>query len=237
MKNRIAFQTQFASILEVLAQAAVAEISKIVEDGTGELYLEVSRSQKEIDGLRSKLRQAESELKTVRETATRESRSVGVQVEVQFGAAGGADNGDADVPLVEHFSKKKCEIQTCDTGLDFGFAVKEEQEEECVVQILHPAESEHIAERLNDVGPEYVMFEGDHQLWSSFTQEGSDETDDPVSNATERCSRSQTIPSPIQHTAATMEMSGSTLSSLEKDDHVIDGGVMKEEADYVTGKG
>uniref|UniRef100_A0A0E9QHY4 Uncharacterized protein n=1 Tax=Anguilla anguilla TaxID=7936 RepID=A0A0E9QHY4_ANGAN len=48
MKNCVAFQKQIASIMEVLAKAAVAEISKLVEDGSVVLHLEVSRSHKEL---------------------------------------------------------------------------------------------------------------------------------------------------------------------------------------------
>uniref|UniRef100_A0A0E9V613 Uncharacterized protein n=1 Tax=Anguilla anguilla TaxID=7936 RepID=A0A0E9V613_ANGAN len=45
MKNCVAFQKQIASIMEVPAKAAVAEISKLVEDGSVVMHLEVSRSQ------------------------------------------------------------------------------------------------------------------------------------------------------------------------------------------------
>uniref|UniRef100_A0A0E9S0C9 Uncharacterized protein n=1 Tax=Anguilla anguilla TaxID=7936 RepID=A0A0E9S0C9_ANGAN len=82
--------------MEVLAKAAVAEISKLVEDGSVVLHLEVSRSHKEIDSLRRKLQQVESELRTAREAAARESRSIGVQVEDKFG---GAEGGMFDTSL------------------------------------------------------------------------------------------------------------------------------------------
>ncbi|KAJ8272812.1 hypothetical protein GJAV_G00093710 [Gymnothorax javanicus] len=191
MKNRAAFEIQLASILEALTKAAMTEISKLVEDGAVALRLEVSQSHKEIDCLRRKLQQVENERRTTQETTTRESRSVGVQIVNQCDAAGGAVQGGAGAPFVEQLNEKRCKTETNGTKADFGFAVKEEQEDEHVAQILHQTESEH-----------------------------------------EQCSQSQPIFSPIQHTPATMEMCGSTLSTLGKDSHVV--GDVKEEAAAVA---
>jgi negative regulator of replication initiation len=55
MSNTVVFHAQLASIIEVLANAAVAEICKLVDDGHAALRLEISHSQKEIDNLRRKL--------------------------------------------------------------------------------------------------------------------------------------------------------------------------------------
>uniref|UniRef100_A0A4W5Q1J5 C2H2-type domain-containing protein n=1 Tax=Hucho hucho TaxID=62062 RepID=A0A4W5Q1J5_9TELE len=55
MSDTVAFHAQLASIIEVLANAAVAEICKLVDDGHAALRLEISHSQKEIDNLRRKL--------------------------------------------------------------------------------------------------------------------------------------------------------------------------------------
>ncbi|XP_010886776.2 zinc finger and SCAN domain-containing protein 22-like [Esox lucius] len=55
MSNTVAFHAQLASIVEVLANTAVAEICKLVDDGYATLRLEISNSQKEIDNLRRKL--------------------------------------------------------------------------------------------------------------------------------------------------------------------------------------
>ncbi|XP_061110871.1 zinc finger protein 892-like [Conger conger] len=98
------------------------------------------------------------------------------------------------------------------SGLEF--VVKAEQEEEHVAQRLNQTGCEHSAGRLNNLGSEYVMYERDSQLWTSFTQEDSDlETDDPVcSNTTEQCSQSLSIHTQLQYAPATMEVSGNTLS-------------------------
>lgn len=56
MANIITFQTQIASVMEVLANAAVAEICKLVEDSYTELQLEISQTQKENNLLKKKLK-------------------------------------------------------------------------------------------------------------------------------------------------------------------------------------
>lgn len=48
--------SQVASIMEVLANAAVAEICKVVDDGYAVVQLEMSRSQKEKEVLRRKIK-------------------------------------------------------------------------------------------------------------------------------------------------------------------------------------
>ncbi|KAG7458523.1 hypothetical protein MATL_G00221170 [Megalops atlanticus] len=55
----IKLEGEIASIMEVLANAAVAEICKLVEDGYAVLRLEISQSQKEKEALRRKLQMLE----------------------------------------------------------------------------------------------------------------------------------------------------------------------------------
>ncbi|KAM6977922.1 uncharacterized protein FYW47_002738 [Aplochiton taeniatus] len=54
--SSVDFQSQIASIMEVLANAAVAEICKVVDDGYAVVQLEMSQSQKESDFLRRKIK-------------------------------------------------------------------------------------------------------------------------------------------------------------------------------------
>ncbi|KAM9530993.1 uncharacterized protein ACWYII_042456 isoform 2-T3 [Salvelinus alpinus] len=72
MANCVGFHTQIASILEVLANAAVSEICKLVDDDYAVFRLEVTQSQKENRGLRRKLHLLE--LKVARERAERTTR-------------------------------------------------------------------------------------------------------------------------------------------------------------------
>ncbi|XP_064202120.1 zinc finger protein with KRAB and SCAN domains 2-like isoform X1 [Anguilla rostrata] len=99
---------------------------------------------------------------------------------------------------------------------ELEFVVKAEQEEERVAQRLSQTGCEHSAGRLNNLGSEYVMYERESQLWTSFTQDDSDiEADDPIcSNATDQCSQHLSIHTQLQHAPASMEVSGNTLSSF-----------------------
>ncbi|XP_014050616.1 uncharacterized protein isoform X4 [Salmo salar] len=72
MANCGGFHTQIASIMEVLANAAVSEICKLVDDDYAVFRLEVTQSQKENRTLRRKLHLLE--LKVARERAERTTR-------------------------------------------------------------------------------------------------------------------------------------------------------------------
>ncbi|XP_064782398.1 zinc finger and BTB domain-containing protein 11-like isoform X4 [Oncorhynchus masou masou] len=72
MANCMAFHSQMASIMEVLANAAVAEICKLVDDDYAVFRLEITQSQKENKALRRKLQQLE--IKVARDRAERTMR-------------------------------------------------------------------------------------------------------------------------------------------------------------------
>ncbi|KAK0154435.1 Zinc finger protein 24 [Merluccius polli] len=69
MSPPVEFHAQLASIMEVLANAAVAEICELVDNGYAVLHLEISRGHKENEALRRKLRLME--LKVARVSALR----------------------------------------------------------------------------------------------------------------------------------------------------------------------
>ncbi|XP_074506084.1 uncharacterized protein LOC141776410 isoform X2 [Sebastes fasciatus] len=69
MSPAAALHQQLASIMEVLANTAVAEICELVDEGYSLLQLEISRSRKENDVLRRKLRL--TELRNARTSAVR----------------------------------------------------------------------------------------------------------------------------------------------------------------------
>ncbi|XP_052341286.1 zinc finger protein 205-like isoform X1 [Oncorhynchus keta] len=73
MANCMVFHTQIASIMEVLANAAVAEICKLVDDDYAVFRLEMSQSQKENRGLRRKLQLLELKVARERVLASRPS--------------------------------------------------------------------------------------------------------------------------------------------------------------------
>ncbi|XP_035275563.1 uncharacterized protein LOC118228274 isoform X1 [Anguilla anguilla] len=69
MSNEILFRTQLASIMEVLANAAVEEICKLVDDGYAVVHLQMSEYQKENEALKVALHLME--LKAARSCAER----------------------------------------------------------------------------------------------------------------------------------------------------------------------
>ncbi|XP_036809603.1 sal-like protein 4 isoform X11 [Oncorhynchus mykiss] len=71
--NCMVFHTQIASIMEVLANAAVAEICKLVDDDYAVFRLEITQSQKENRGLRRKLQLLELKVARERVVASRPS--------------------------------------------------------------------------------------------------------------------------------------------------------------------
>ncbi|KAJ8332595.1 hypothetical protein SKAU_G00423840 [Synaphobranchus kaupii] len=85
MLNCVSFQVQMASIMEVLTKTAVAEITKLVDDGSAALRLEMCRSQRENEALKRKLLQIEREFGAARgygEGAP--DNSLNIALEVQF---------------------------------------------------------------------------------------------------------------------------------------------------------
>eukprot|EP00063_Salmo_salar_P089843 XP_014064678.1 PREDICTED: zinc finger protein 184-like [Salmo salar] len=78
MANCMVFHTQIASVLEVLANAAVADICKLVDDDYAVFRLEITQSQKENRALRRKLQLLE--LKVARERAERTIRPRSVKI-------------------------------------------------------------------------------------------------------------------------------------------------------------
>nr|XP_046264602.1 zinc finger and SCAN domain-containing protein 5A [Scatophagus argus] len=65
MANCVAFQSKLTSIMEMLAKAAVVEISKLWEDGFTLVQVELRRREKEIEALNGKLIMMENERLTV----------------------------------------------------------------------------------------------------------------------------------------------------------------------------
>ena len=66
MANCASFQLQVTSIMKVLTETAVAEMIKLVEGGSAALRLEMCRSQRENEALKTKLLLMERELRAVR---------------------------------------------------------------------------------------------------------------------------------------------------------------------------
>ncbi|KAJ8332573.1 hypothetical protein SKAU_G00423620 [Synaphobranchus kaupii] len=87
--SNCAFQVKMASIMEVLTKIAVAEITKLVDDGSAALRLEMCRNQRENEALKRKLGL--------------------LLMERELGAARGYGEGDTDNSL-----NMALEVQFCD---------------------------------------------------------------------------------------------------------------------------
>lgn len=59
MANCIDFRSQISAVMEVLANAAVVEICKVINEGYAVLRLEMSRTKRENESLKSKLKSIE----------------------------------------------------------------------------------------------------------------------------------------------------------------------------------
>ncbi|XP_036375358.1 zinc finger protein 34-like [Megalops cyprinoides] len=259
MSNCSNFHTQLVSVMEVLAKAAVAEISKLVDGSCAVLRLEMYRYQKENEALKTKLKLMERELRAARRSPARGSRcaervsararshraSPVSPTEAADFAVGDGDKcdptptpaeapeekvtqptpaGDPEEQVTqptpaedpeELSEKRRCGHSEEDlSGLEF--VVKAEQEEEHVAQRLSQTGCEHSAGRLNNLDSEYVTYERDGQLWTSFTPGDSDiETDDPVcDNATEQYSQSLPVHTELQHAPAADAASANSISSF-----------------------
>lgn len=78
------FQTQITAIMDVLSKAAIAEISKLVEDDHVVIRLEMCRRENEIQTLKKRLFLTERDLRKAQLAAIRvipERVSIGVQAE------------------------------------------------------------------------------------------------------------------------------------------------------------
>ncbi|KAG7454971.1 hypothetical protein MATL_G00251580 [Megalops atlanticus] len=258
MSNCGNFHTQLVSIMEVLAKAAVAEISKLVDGSCAVLRLEMYRCQNENEALKTKLKLMERELRAARRSPARGShcaervsarvRSHRASPVSPTGAADFAVGDREECDLMpkpaeapeekvaqpapaedpqeqvtqtpagdpeELGGKHRCGHSEEDlSGLEF--VVKAEQEEEHVAQRLSQTGFEHSAGRMNNLDPEYVTYERDGHLWTSFTPGDSDiETDDPVcDNATEQYSQSLSVHTELQHAPAAEEASANSISSF-----------------------
>ncbi|XP_051557475.1 zinc finger protein 436-like [Myxocyprinus asiaticus] len=78
--DKTMLQSQISAIMDVLAKAAVAEISQLLQEDSAALHQEIQRRNEEIQGLKTRLLLTETKLQRV--TANR--CSIGVQVEMMM---------------------------------------------------------------------------------------------------------------------------------------------------------
>lgn len=93
MADCVGFQAQIASIIEILANSAVAEICKLVDDGyaalRSQMEQEREKSEKENDALRQKLRDMDVKMRSYERRMARRRNQRDETRAVHFGPAAG----------------------------------------------------------------------------------------------------------------------------------------------------
>lgn len=137
MSNSVTFQTQLASIMEVLANAAVAEICELVDNGYAVLHLEITRSQKENDALKRKLRLME--LKVSRASALR-TAGIGSSIFASSRARAHLVNESRRTPSLEAQFRRSADSRFASISIRDGEpSVDGETTQKKVVSISQPA--------------------------------------------------------------------------------------------------
>ncbi|KAL3966432.1 KRAB domain-containing zinc finger protein [Sarotherodon galilaeus] len=172
MSAAVDFHSQIASIMEVLANAAVAEICKVVDDGYAVVHLEMSRSQKENEFLRRKIKLLELQIARYRAERVRgaegsiSSRFPGVRLLSRQSrdsqAAAPSATGVSPTPATSRGIRRsstepKDELSTA--RCTAAFPPEELQTDEFTEDDLHPsqlsatiASDESSCDRLNSLG-------------------------------------------------------------------------------------
>ncbi|KAG9337837.1 hypothetical protein JZ751_027488 [Albula glossodonta] len=167
-------EKRVTSIMEVLAKAAVAEICKIIDEGTALLRVEMSGSKKENEALKKKLLQLESKLQAAQRAGKRRAearensvkiRSVGVQAGNEVRVAEGSNNEKEHSTLnIESVFGKEWSIRLWRDG-----GITAMKEEDCPLQPVSREEvPEPVENQLVLLPVKEEMFEED--LGSSESQ-------------------------------------------------------------------
>ncbi|KAL0966511.1 hypothetical protein UPYG_G00296160 [Umbra pygmaea] len=90
MLSSVTLRAQIASIIEVLSKAAVAEISKVVDDGIVVLRMEMCQRENEINVLKKNVQQLDNEL--------RRARGIQARRRIHYGRSIAAENIGRDGP-------------------------------------------------------------------------------------------------------------------------------------------
>ncbi|XP_068196015.1 zinc finger protein with KRAB and SCAN domains 2 [Antennarius striatus] len=202
MANCVAFQTKLTSIMDMLAKAAVVEISKLWEDGFTLVHVELRRKENEIEALNRKLTLMENERLMVLCQAhhpSSSSKSVqqgksqideGPKIDsVQTLSSDQSIREKVDTSAIHTTPPSQTEEKLCAPSDpqesdsrdpdDEDFIVKLEDEDD--VQIVeHVVDSDHTDphEMELNLQPAEVVEEQESQHWSSVSVGDSDAADD-----------------------------------------------------------
>uniref|UniRef100_A0A4W6BMC5 C2H2-type domain-containing protein n=1 Tax=Lates calcarifer TaxID=8187 RepID=A0A4W6BMC5_LATCA len=149
MLSSVALRAQIASVIDALSKAAVAEISKVVEDGMVVLRLEMCQRENEIKKLKSNIEVLHTELRAAQDRVTLRPDSHGAE---------GSQSGTGDErTLLEHVHADKDHN---------SLSVPEVRvKPEPVEQGNEDARGQH-----DQLGGELGLYEGNRGQWRSPTQ-------------------------------------------------------------------
>ncbi|CAB1326499.1 unnamed protein product, partial [Coregonus sp. 'balchen'] len=218
MTNCVTFQTKLTSVIDVLAKTAVAEISKLFNDGFAVLRLEMCRRENEIEALKIKLLFMENERQTTRSKAREAGCSSACSSSSSRAEQGskGCDEDAGERTSFEQTAREKVIAPKDDQldqnrpqppaeeleGLDEQYRsghrekgselelVKTEQEEYDVIS-LHTSGSEHGTERSDHQETEFAVDDRESQLWASLTESNCDSEGPDCTYGTEQYPQDQ----------------------------------------------
>ncbi|XP_055721799.1 zinc finger protein 658-like [Salvelinus fontinalis] len=173
MLSSVSLRAQIASIIEVLSKTAVAEISKVVDDGIVVLRVEMCRRENEINVLKNNVQQLDSEL--------RRARGIQPRRRIHHGRSVAAENlgrkgtGKSGTTSVRRTSLEKLQPEGDGNGKDEAVGPADET----LVKIEPGGEGEQEEQTTRRkykyrLEAELSTYERDSQTWMSSTQEDND---------------------------------------------------------------
>ncbi|XP_029580650.1 zinc finger protein 594 [Salmo trutta] len=176
MLSSVSLRAQIASIIEVLSKAAVAEISKVVDDGIVVLRVEMCQRENEINVLKDNLQQLDSELRRAR------ARGIQARRRIHHGRSVAAENlgregpGKSGTACVGRTSPEK--LQSGEDGNerdeeDIRRAVETQVKTEPGVELEQREQSTGRKDK-GHLDAELSMYDRDSQQWMSSSQADND---------------------------------------------------------------
>ncbi|XP_008293235.1 zinc finger and SCAN domain-containing protein 2 isoform X2 [Stegastes partitus] len=190
MANCVAFQSKLTSIMEMLAKAAVVEISKLWEDGFALVQVELRRREGEIEALNRKLKLMENERLTVRTQTARPTVDSANTLSSDQSIREKADTStnhrtsppaQTDGKQTEQLKPDLCESEDRDDE-DLIVKLEDEDDVQIVEQIVDsdPSVTDGAGHHEMDLNLQSaeVVEEQENQQWLSVSVGDSDATDD-----------------------------------------------------------
>ncbi|KAL0966296.1 hypothetical protein UPYG_G00293510 [Umbra pygmaea] len=209
--NSVTFQNKLTSVMDVLAKAAVAEISKMFDDGFAVLRLEICQRENEIESLKRKLLFMENESQRTR-SKPRESGCSSTSSSSSNRVVQGSKGADEDASQrsLEQITREKvitpkddqahqhklhppakpAELSEQHTSgqragaCDLTLMVKTEQEYDVIS--LHTSGSEHGTDISDHQETEFAVDGRDSQLWASVSESICDNDSPDCTYSTEQ---------------------------------------------------